>query len=112
MLNSLSKKLSSDNKLSFTIPTKNLKYTSYFLVEGEVLNHEEVWPKGTRMIKQSSQPETEDQDTPMPDYPELDPDPDSQDPWEYEHCHDINWDGCGLFWFEPYTKEYYEYHCS
>ena len=49
---------------------------------------------------------------PVPD----DPDPDepnysdpefSQYPEDYEP---INWDGCGLFWDTPYSREYYRYH--
>jgi hypothetical protein len=34
---------------------------------------------------------------------------DSQDPYEDDGL-DINWEGCGLFWDTPFSKEYYDYH--
>ena len=44
------------------------------------------------------------------DPPETSPDfePDSQDPWETDH--QINWEGFGLYWTEPFSPLYYQYH--
>ena len=41
----------------------------------------------------------------MPDVTE----PESQDPWD-GYDEEINWDGCGLYWDEPFSEEYYMYH--
>jgi hypothetical protein len=37
---------------------------------------------------------------------------DIQDPYEDYDNYYTNWDGCGLFWDIPFSKEYYGYHNS
>jgi hypothetical protein len=46
----------------------------------------------------------------VPNSPEYMDMQDSQDPYENYIDHSINWDGCGLFWDEPFSVEYYAYH--